>query len=109
MSETQALLSRIVSLRQRLEQAHGLARAAGVSAASKLTDPVPAGPARVAVLQEVLAAGAEYARKLDCAVRPLTAVREPGLALPTQLTARARRALERGRDLFQTLRGMADE
>src|SRR5437016_2718709 len=82
MSETQALLSRIVSLRQRLEQANGLARAAGTSAAGKLTDPIPAGPARVAVLEEAIAAGAEYARQLDTTVRPLTAARELGLTLP---------------------------
>ena len=109
MSETQALLSRIVSLRQRLEQAHGLARAAGASAAGKLIDPIPVGPARVALLKETLAEGAEHARQFDYTVRPLTAAREPGLMLPAQLTARARRVLERARDLFQSLRGLADE
>jgi hypothetical protein len=109
MSETQALLSRIVSLRQRLEQANGLARAAGTSAAGKLTDAVPAGPARVNVLEEALAAGAEYARQLDFTVRPLTAARDPGLTLPARLTARARRVLERARDLFQALRALTDE
>src|SRR5215468_12078073 len=105
MSETQALLSRIVSLRQRLEQAHSLARAAGASAAGKLTDPLPVGPARIALLKEALSEGAEHARQFDYTVRPLIAARESGLMLPAQLTARARRVLERARDLFQSLRG----
>jgi len=110
MSETQALLSRIVSLRQRLEQARGLARAAGANAADILAGPeIPAGPARVAVLEEALAEGKDHGHHLDHAVRPLTSSREPGPSLPAQLTARARRALERGRDLFQALRGLADE
>src|SRR6267142_1781382 len=79
MSETQALLSRIVSLRQRLEQAQGIARSrirqhAGTAPphAGECGYPLPAGPARVAVLEEALAEGAESARQLDYAVRPLT-------------------------------------
>jgi HD-GYP domain-containing protein (c-di-GMP phosphodiesterase class II) len=114
MSETQALLSRIVSLRQRLELAQGLARLrpnadTAPPHSGESGDPLPAGPARVAVLEEALAEGADCARQLDYAVRPLTAAREPGLTLPAQLTARARRVLERARDLFQALRGLADE
>src|SRR5262249_38073862 len=106
MSETQALLSRIVSLRQRLEQAQQQARAGGASAAGILAEPaVPTGPGRIGALEEAVARGAPHAWQLDHVVRPLTAPREPVPALPTQLTARARRALERGRDLFQALRG----
>src|SRR5437763_14539318 len=79
MSETQALLSRIVSLRQRLEQAQGLARSrirqhAGPASphAGECGHPLPAGPARVAVLEEALAEGAGYAPPLDYAIPPLT-------------------------------------
>ncbi len=104
MSETQVLLGRIVSLRQRLEQSHEQARKTAASAAGALA----VGPARVGALQRVASEGAEHARLLDT-VRPAGAPQGPGCDVPAVLTARARRCLERGRDLFQAVRDLADD
>jgi HD-GYP domain-containing protein (c-di-GMP phosphodiesterase class II) len=110
MSETQVLLSRIVALRQRLEQVQGLAREAGAAAAGLLGSCEVAGPARLLDLEARVAKGGEQARQLDASVRPLTTpFEEHPSTLPTQLTVRARRALERGRDLLAVLRELAHE
>ena len=103
MSETQVLLGRIVALRQRLEQARASAHEAGAAAAGCLE-----GPARVTALDRRAAQGDESDHQLEAALRPL-APAASGPSLPAQLTARARRALERGRDLFQALRELSDE
>ena len=107
MSETQVLLSRIVALRQRLEQARGLACEAGAVATGLLDD--PAGPARLRVLERRAVEGGELARQLDAVRPPHPATGETVSPLPAQLTARARRALERARDLLGALRGLAGE
>jgi hypothetical protein len=95
MGETQAILSRITALRQRLEQAQSLAREAGAAAAM-------AGERgdwndRVHAIENQVAAGAEHDALLDTAVRPLTGPPGDPRGLPRQLTSRARRVLERGR------------
>jgi hypothetical protein len=89
MSETRTLLQKITALRQRLEQAQGLANEARSAAAA------------------LLAAG-EHDQALDDAVRPLTGPTAPESRTPRQLTSRARRVLERGRDLLGQLRTLAD-
>ena len=110
MSETQVLLSRIVALRQRLEQVQGLAREAGDAAAGLLGSYETVGPARLSDLEARAALGSEQSWQLEAAVRPLTTVPEATPpTLPAQLTARARRALERGRDLFTALRELSHE
>jgi len=74
MSETQVLLSRIVALRQRLEQAQGLACEAGAVAAGLLEE--PAGPARLRTLEHRIARGDECAWQLEAVARPLLAPAE---------------------------------
>jgi HD-GYP domain-containing protein (c-di-GMP phosphodiesterase class II) len=90
MSETRVLLGKIAALRQRLEQAEGLAGEARSAAAQLLAE---------------AEAGTLHDLQVDHVVRPLTAEATP---LPRPLTARARHALERGRDLLARLRGLAD-
>jgi hypothetical protein len=105
MVETQSLLGKITALRQRLEQAQGLAREAGSAAVTLLGDQA----GRSTMLEEDVLAGAEHDAQLDSLVRPLGA--SPGearRALPRQLTARGRRVLERGRELLGQLRTLAD-
>jgi HD-GYP domain-containing protein (c-di-GMP phosphodiesterase class II) len=102
MSETRALLGKIVALRQRLEQAQAMAREADSVAASLLAE-------RARRLQEQADVGDEIDARLDGAVRAAeAAAAEGGRPLPRQLTARARRALERGRGLLLRLRPLAD-
>ena len=106
MSETQVLLGKIAALRKRLEQAQNLVRDAG-TAASALAE--GRGGNGTWAAEALAAAGSEHDALLDAAVRPVTVVASPdGPALPRQLTARARRVLERGRDLLGRLRGLAD-
>src|SRR6516225_2745880 len=109
MSETQVLLGKITALRQRLEQAQGLAQEAD-SAAVALWGEGPAPVSRIVACARQVAVGAEYDADLDRTVRPLTAAVAPdeGRPLPRQLTSRARRVLERGRDLLARLRPLAD-
>lgn len=93
MSETRTLLAKISALRQRLEQAQGLANEARFAAA--------------ALLQKV-SAGDEHDNALEDAVRPLTGARVVDAPSPRVLTQRARRVLERGRDLLGQLRPVAE-
>ena len=108
MSETQVLLSRIVALRQRLEQAQGLAREAGAAAVGLLGDGETVGPARLRNLEASVAEGGECpGNSRRPSVRPrLPKVRRP---CPPSLPRRARRSLERGRGLLSALRGLASE
>jgi len=108
MSETQMLLGKIQALRQRLEQAQGLANEARTAAAALVEE--TAGNRRLAAFERLIEESDEHDHQLDRMVRPLTAlVRKDELCtLPRQLTARARRALERGRDLLLHLRQLAD-
>jgi HD-GYP domain-containing protein (c-di-GMP phosphodiesterase class II) len=106
MGETQVLLGKIAALRKRLEQAQNLVRDAG-SAATALAEGRAGG--RASAAEALVAASAEHDALLDAAVRPVTVAASPDApALPRQLTSRARRVLERGRDLLGRLRGLAD-
>jgi hypothetical protein len=106
MVETQSLLSKITALRQRLDQAQGLARDAGSAAVALLGDQT--GPHERRPLERLVAAGEEHDAHLDSVVRPLTAAAEDRRPLPRQLTARGRRVLERGRELLGQLRSLSD-
>jgi hypothetical protein len=109
MSETRVLLGKIQALRQRLEQAQGLANEAR-SAAAALVEETSAGSRGLVAFERLVEESDEHDAQLDRIVRPLTALirdDEPH-ALPRQLTSRARRALERGRDLLLHLRQLAD-
>jgi HD-GYP domain-containing protein (c-di-GMP phosphodiesterase class II) len=103
MTDTQALLGKIAALRQRLEQAQGLANEAG-SAAAALAG---GDGGRLEILQRKAAAGAEHDALVDASLRQL-GDDAPTPALPAQLTARARRVIERGRELLARLRPLAD-
>jgi HD-GYP domain-containing protein (c-di-GMP phosphodiesterase class II) len=106
MSETQVLLSKIAALRQRLEQAQGLIRDAGSTAASLLEgDAEP-----VSVLERKVAAGARQHALLDTSLRQLApGPAGEGTSLPAQLTARAARLLRRGGELLGQLRVFGEE
>jgi HD-GYP domain-containing protein (c-di-GMP phosphodiesterase class II) len=105
MTETQTLLGKITALRQRLEQAQGLASEAG-SAAAALAG---GDGGRLEVLRRQAAAGAEHDALVDVSLHQLGAPDGgPARVFPTQLTARARRVIERGRELLARLRPLAD-
>src|SRR5579885_2028986 len=103
MTETQTLLGKIAALRQRLEQAQGLASEAD-SAAAALAG---GDGGRLEALRRQVADGAEHASLIDASLRPLGGDVPPEV-FPRQLTARARRILERGRELLARLRPLAD-
>ncbi|HEX5273547.1 MAG TPA: HD domain-containing phosphohydrolase [Gemmataceae bacterium] len=104
MSETQTLLGKIAALRQRLEQAQGLVNEAGSAAAALAGDD----GGRLEVLRRKADAGAEHDALVDASLRPLTGDASPAKVLPAQLTARARRVVERGRELLARLRPLAE-
>jgi hypothetical protein len=108
MSETQVLLGKIQALRQRLEQAQGLANEARTAAAALVEE--TSANRKLVSFERLVEESDEHDHQLDSIVRPLTAVVREGEArlLPRQLTSRARRALERGRDLLLRLRQLAD-
>src|SRR4051812_3621096 len=106
MSETRMILGKITALRQRLEQARGLAREAGSAAA--LLDGGDGQAGQPPGLERQAALGAEHDARLDEAVRPLLPGAGAPAPVPRQLTARARRVLERGRELLGRLRPLAD-
>jgi HD-GYP domain-containing protein (c-di-GMP phosphodiesterase class II) len=110
MTDTQVLLGKIAALRQRLEQAEGLAREAGSAAAALQGRPRNEG-GRVWKLERRVASGSDHAALLDGALRQLADASPEGEGappLPQQLTARARRVLERSRDLLEQLKTLAD-
>jgi HD-GYP domain-containing protein (c-di-GMP phosphodiesterase class II) len=91
MSESQVLLNRIAALRQRLDQVPGLGDGSGDAA--------------VTVLEHKVKAASRFDNLLDGSLRRLTTVVEAE-SLPNQLTARARRLLERGQTLLGQLRSL---
>ena len=105
MTETQTLVAKITAIRQRLEQAQGLANEAGSAAAAL----VNGDGARLETLRHKVEAGAEHDALVDASLRQLTDTEAaPVHVFPTQLTARARRVIERGRELLAQLRPLAD-
>lgn len=105
MSDTRELLARISALRQRLDQAQGLVNEARSAAAALLDNPEPI--AAGTSLEGVVRQASDHDLALDAAVRPVTGPpAQP--SPPKQLSTRARRVLERGRDLLGQLRGLAE-
>jgi HD-GYP domain-containing protein (c-di-GMP phosphodiesterase class II) len=93
MSDTQLLLGRIAALRKRLTES-------AVSADA---------PVKLAEAIRRADDGAAHDALVDASVRPATAATEPvPETRPRQVTARARRVLERGRDLLGKLRILSD-
>src|SRR6266446_5272599 len=101
MTDTQVLLRKIAALRQQLEQVQGLA----ADAAAALTAPAGDTAGRIKRLEHQVSNGAQQTVLLDTTLRQLTPA-PPAAAtlLPKQLTARARRILEQGRELVAQLR-----
>jgi HD-GYP domain-containing protein (c-di-GMP phosphodiesterase class II) len=110
MSDTQVLLGKIAALRQRLEQAQGLAHEAG-SAAASLAEETRGETGRIWRLERHLASAANDGGLLDNSIRQLAdaTANESALPLPHLLTSRARRVLERARELLRELRALADQ
>lgn len=106
-SETQGLLDKISALRERLDQARGQAQDAATEAVGKLSEQETPGLARLWELERQTAVGADYRRQLDSVVKPAP-VEQPR-SMPTQLTARARRVLERARQVLHSLREFQTE
>jgi HD-GYP domain-containing protein (c-di-GMP phosphodiesterase class II) len=109
-SDTQVILSKISALRQRLEQAQGLAHEAGAAAAGLARELSP-GANPLQSLERAVAEGFDHGRLLDGALRQLDGSALPGTEarVPALLTARARRILERGRDFLDRLRSLAND
>jgi len=110
MTDTHVLLGKIAALRQRLDQAQGLAREAG-SAAAALSGETRDAAGRVWRLEQGVVASRENAALLDASLRQLAeaAPDEIRTGLPRQLTARARLVLERTHDLLSQLRNLAEQ
>jgi hypothetical protein len=118
MSETQVLLTRIAALRQQLEQAKGLTThpeagaARGAWSAEREAPELGAPRSTLSAphLERLVADGSRQTVLLDRTLRQLTP--DPPLQdasiMPKQLTARARRILEEGRELLGKLRNLAE-
>ncbi|HEV3238167.1 MAG TPA: HD domain-containing phosphohydrolase [Gemmataceae bacterium] len=110
MTETATLLGKIASLRQRLKQAQGLASEASSAAAVLFTDedaPIDLN----ALLQKQVDLGNAQQNLLGDSIRQLSNDQQTGidnLALPSQLTAHARRLLEQGRGILGSLRSLSE-
>ena len=102
MSDTKELLQRIAALHLRLDQAQGLVREANTTAAA-LTDPAGA----TFALEEKVRAGAWHNVLLDGEMRG--AQQPEKLTLPSRLSFRGARLVQRARDLLQELKAIADD
>jgi HD-GYP domain-containing protein (c-di-GMP phosphodiesterase class II) len=102
MSDTRQLLTKIAALRQRLEQSP-----------DRLPEITPVNPAqeRIRRLESRIAAGSGHGSLLEGSLRqvadPVGAIGATTV-MPTRLTARAHRLLERGQELLVQLRSLAD-
>src|SRR5215510_3939729 len=101
MSDAKELMQKIASLRLRLDQAQALMREAGAA-----TAPTQSGDAVTALEQKVQRGGWHNAL-LDGALRAAEGADKP--ALPSRLTLRAARLVQRARDLLQQLKALADD
>jgi hypothetical protein len=106
MSETESLLTKIMALRQRLAQAQNLAGEARCAVAALAGDEED-GAAPLLRLVRHSEEGTEQDLQLDRVVGYLTPTANPPRAGPRHLTSRARRVLERGRELLGRLRDLA--
>jgi HD-GYP domain-containing protein (c-di-GMP phosphodiesterase class II) len=97
MSETRDLLAKISALRQRLEQAQGLVNEARSAAAAILTEGGP--------LDKAVKAAGDHDVAMGAALLAVAGV--PEGREPRQISSRARRVLERGKELLEHLRGLA--
>jgi HD-GYP domain-containing protein (c-di-GMP phosphodiesterase class II) len=119
MSDTQLLLSRIAALRQRLDQAQGIAGPGGPNSdlglqarsASEGSPIACASGSSVEALQSTVEAGARQQALVEGALRrfPETLDGPTDRFLPGRLTARASRLLKRCQELLTDLRALSNE
>jgi HD-GYP domain-containing protein (c-di-GMP phosphodiesterase class II) len=111
MSETQVLLTRIAALRQQLEQAKGLTTIRPAASGGPQPPDVAGGQGvDEGAFERLVADGSKQNVALDRTLRqlmPVPAVQDSAIK-PRQLTARARRILEEGRELLGELRRLAN-
>lgn len=106
MSDTRALLTRITDLRKRLANAQGLLLEAGATVAA--VKDAPPGTDLAEKLERDVLAGGRVQQLLEGSLRQIAgAIKGEDAVRPTQLTARARRLLERARDLVNRLKPLA--
>jgi HD-GYP domain-containing protein (c-di-GMP phosphodiesterase class II) len=106
MSDTRALLARITDLRRRLANAQGLLLEAGATASA--VQEAPPGTDLAEKLEREVIAGGRVQQLLDGSLRQIAgALKGEDTVRPTQLTARARRLLERARELVRCLKPLA--
>ena len=91
MSETRVLLGKIQALRQRLEQAQGLANEARSAAAALVEETAAASRRRLATFERLVDESGEHDVHSIASIRPLTgpAGGDEPRSLPRQLTSRA--------------------
>lgn len=104
MSDSRVLLNKITALRQHLEQAQGLSSAVKLPSSATPAEPTT----RLRSLERKVATGSQHNALLDGSLRHLEIARED-LLLPRQLTARARRLVERGRELILRLQNLGND
>jgi hypothetical protein len=110
MVDTQNLLSKITEVRQRLERAQETAHASLLAEPmSAFVSALPSEARRVQALEQQLTSGAQDGAWLDASIRQLADLDGNPPRLPRQLTNRARRLLERGRDLLTRLKALDSE
>jgi HD-GYP domain-containing protein (c-di-GMP phosphodiesterase class II) len=107
MNSTQVLLSKIAALRQRIAPVEGSLSEADKPGGDKLTS-----RNGLDLLERKIASGSQEISLLDGSIRQLPGAVLPvedRADLPVRLTARGARLLQRGRDLLQGLRRLAEE
>jgi HD-GYP domain-containing protein (c-di-GMP phosphodiesterase class II) len=102
MNDAKELLQKIASLRLRLDQAQGMAQGMTV-AAQALTNQADDAAALEAKVQR----GNWHNTLLDSALRDVEAGEKP--VLPSRLTLRGARLVQRARDLLQELKALAED
>lgn len=108
MSDTRAILTRITDLRRRLAQAQGLLQEAGSVASA--AQAAKSGTNLTEKLERDIASGNRVQQLLDGSLRQIAgALKGDDLVRPTQLTARAKKLLERGRELIGQLRELSSD
>lgn len=108
MSGARELLGKIVALRQRLEQVQGLAREAS-SAAVSIMQKHGTGLSQLWTLEQQVDQNQEQGRALEAATKPALPPQQSTSEMPKELTARARRVLQKGRELILALRELDQE
>ncbi|MFL5241773.1 MAG: HD-GYP domain-containing protein [Gemmataceae bacterium] len=110
MSETVALVGKIAALRQRLQQAQGLATEAGTAAAALFAEESEHGDLGEFLHKQIHSAAAQQTL-VDDSLRQLKETGDHPLeakTLPVRLTAQARRLLEQGREFLGQLRSLGE-